>query len=248
MADHRLISAFAADGDRAVAVDTAAAKRGVSTTATTALVTATLVTATLVTAAATWVIAVWRMSGMDRGVATELGPFWSFEALWLAMMAAMMLPGVAPAALRHVRDGSGVLGAPRFVGSYVAVWATVGFAVYAVYRPHGSVVAGAIVIAAGVYELTPLKRHFRQRCRDSVRSGFEFGLCCVGSSLGLMLILLLLGVMSIAWMAAIAVVVVAQKLLPAKAAIDVPIALAIVGLGIFVVVAPTSVPGLIPTM
>jgi len=63
-----------------------------------------------------------------------------------------------------------------------------------------------------------------------------------------MLILLLLGVMSIAWMAAIAVVVVAQKLLPAKAAIDVPIALAIVGLGIFVVVAPTSVPGLIPTM
>jgi len=243
MADHRLISAFAADGDRAVAVDTAAAKRGVSTTAT-----AALVTTTLVTAAAAWVIAVWRMSGMDMGVATELGPFWTFEALWVAMMAAMMLPGVAPAALRHAREGTGVLGAPRFVGSYVAVWATVGFAVYAVYQPHGSVVAGAIVIAAGVYELTPPKRRFRQRCRDSVRCGLEFGLCCVGSSLGLMLILVLLGVMSVAWMVAMAVVVVAQKLMPSNAAIDVPIALAIVGLGIFVIVAPTSVPGLIPAM
>ena len=60
--------------------------------------------------------------------------------------------------------------------------------------------------------------------------------------------LVVLGVMNIAWMLAIAVVVVAQKLLPAKAAIDVPIALAIVGLGAFIVIAPASVPGLIPPM
>ena len=136
---------------------------------------------------------------------------------------------------------------PLFVGSYLAVWALVGVAVYAVYRPHGSVAAAAVVIAAGVYEFTPLKRHFRRRCRESVRSGFEFGLCCVGSSIGLMLMLVALGVMSIIWMSVIAVLVLAQKLLPAKAAVDVPLALAIVGLGILIVIAPSSVPGLIAT-
>ena len=58
-----------------------------------------------------------------------------------------------------------------------------------------------------------------------------FGLYCVGSSIGLMLILVALSVMSIAWMAVIAVLALAQKLLPAKAAVDVPLALAIVGSG-----------------
>ena len=137
---------------------------------------------------------------------------------------------------------------PLFVGSYLAVWALVGVAVYALYRPHGSVAAGVVVIAAGAYELTPLKRHFRRRCQESVRSGFGFGLCCVGSSIGLMLMLVALGVMSVTWMAVIAVLVLAQKLLPAKAAIDVPLALAIVGLGVLIVIAPSSVPGLMPPM
>ena len=137
---------------------------------------------------------------------------------------------------------------PLFVGSYLAVWTLVGVAVYALYRPHGSLAAGVVAIAAGVYELTPLKRHFRRRCRESVRSGFEFGLCCVGSSIGLMLMLVALSVMSVTWMSVIAVLVLAQKLLPAKAAIDVPLALAIVGLGILIVIAPSSVPGLMPPM
>ena len=54
--------------------------------------------------------------------------------------------------------------------------------------------------------------------------------------------------MSILWMSVVAVLVFAQKLLPAKAAIDVPVALAIVGLGILIVIAPSSVPGLTPPM
>jgi len=104
------------------------------------------------------------------------------------------------------------------------------------------------VIAAGVYEFTPLKRHFRRRCRDSVRSGFGFGLCCIGSSIGLMAMLVALGVMSIIWMSVIAVLVLAQKLLPARAAADVPLALAIAALGIWIVLAPSSIPGLVPPM
>jgi predicted metal-binding membrane protein len=63
-----------------------------------------------------------------------------------------------------------------------------------------------------------------------------------------MLILLAVGVMSIPWMAVIAAVVIAQKLLPPKAAFDVPLALAIVALGIWILAAPLSVPGLMPPM
>jgi predicted metal-binding membrane protein len=61
-----------------------------------------------------------------------------------------------------------------------------------------------------------------------------------------MAMLVVLGVMSIAWMAVITVL--AQKLLPANAAIDVPLALAITGLGILIVMAPSTVPGLRPPM
>ena len=210
--------------------------------------TAAALAATLGLAAACWVVAVEQMSGMDMGVATPLGSFAFFVALWVSMMAAMMLPGAVPAVLRCAQASGRVRAAPLFVGSYLAVWTLVGVAVYALYRPHGSFAAGAVVIAAGVYELTPLKRSFRRRCRESVRSGFEFGLYCVGSSIGLMLMLVALGVMSITWMSVITVLALGQKLLPAKAAIDVPLALAIVGLGILIVIAPSSVPGLTPPM
>ena len=76
----------------------------------------------------------------------------------------------------------------------------------------------------------------------------RFGVCCVGSSIGLMAMLVALGVMSLTWMVVIAVLVVAQKLLPAKPAVDMPLALAIVGFGIWIAVAPSSVPGLAPPM
>ena len=190
---------------------------------------------TLALAAAGWVVSVWQMNGMNMGPATELGSIGFFAAVWVAMMAGMMLPGTAPALVRHVRASRSVLAGPLFVGGYLAVWALVGVAVYAVYRPHESLAAGVGVIVAGLYELTPLKRHFRRRCRQSAGSGTEFGLCCVGSSTGLMLALLALGVMSITWMAAIALVIVAQKLLPATVALDVPLAAAIVGLGIWTI-------------
>jgi predicted metal-binding membrane protein len=213
-----------------------------------AATTAAALTATLGLAAASWVAAVRQMSGMDMGVATRLGSFAFFATVWVSMMAAMMLPGAVPAVLRCAHASGRVRAVPAFVLSYLAVWALVGAAVYAVSWPHGFLAAGAVVIAAGVYEFTPLKRHFRRRCRASVRSGFEFGLCCAGSSIGLMLMLVALGVMSVTWMCVVAILVLAQKLLPLKAAIDVPLALAIAGLGVLIVIAPASVPGLTPPM
>ena len=73
----------------------------------------------------------------------------------------------------------------------------------------------------------------------SLEGQFEFGLNCVGSSIGLMLMQVALGVMSVTWMCVIAVLVLGQKLLPARAAIDVPIALAIIGLGLLIIIAPS---------
>jgi predicted metal-binding membrane protein len=212
-----------------------------------AATTAAALAATLGLAAASWVVAVRQMNGMDMGAQTRLGSFGFFAAVWVWMMAAMMLPGAAPAVVRRAQAG-GARAVPLFAGSYLAVWALVGVGVYALYRPHGSGAAGAVVIAAGVYELTPLKQHFRRRCRESAGSGFGFGLCCVGSSIGLMLVLVAVGVMSVTWMAVIAVLVLGQKLLPAKAVLDVPLALAIVGLGILIVIAPSLVPGVTPPM
>src|SRR5262249_15116579 len=94
--------------------------------------TVAVVAATLGLAVASWVVAIRRMTGMDMGTATELGSFGLFVAVWVPMMAAMMLPAAAPAVVRRLRAGGGVRAVPLFVGSYLSVWALVGVAVYAV--------------------------------------------------------------------------------------------------------------------
>jgi predicted metal-binding membrane protein len=195
---------------------------------------------------ASWVVAIHQMNGMDMGTGTQLGSFGFFIVVWVAMMVAMMVPGAIPAVMRRANAGGGARAVPLFVGSYLAVWALAGVVLYALYRPHGTAMAGGVVIAVGLYELTPLKRQCRQRCRESVRSGVGFGMYCVGSSVGLMLMLVVLGVMSLTWMVVATVLVVGQKLLRARALIDVPLALAIVGLGIFVLMVPSALPGLTP--
>lgn len=197
-------------------------------------------------AAAAWVVTARQADGMDMGVATELGSLGFFIALWVPMMVAMMLPGAVPAASRAGR--AGVLAVPRLATAYVTVWTLVGVAVYALYRPHGTAAAGAVTIAAGLYELTPLKRHCRRRCRGGVNSGFELGVWCVGSTIGLMALLFAVGAMSLPWMAIVAALVAGQKLLPPRGMIDVPFALAIVAVGALIVVAPSAVPGLTPSM
>src|SRR5437763_14646932 len=78
--------------------------------------------ATLGLAAPAWVVTVRQMHGMDMGVATQLGSFAFFVALWATMMAAMMLPGLVPAVLSRGRNtGPGRTVVP-FVASYPPVW------------------------------------------------------------------------------------------------------------------------------
>jgi predicted metal-binding membrane protein len=148
------------------------------------------------------------------------------------MMAAMMLPGAVPAIARRARERDGVLAAPLFTGSYLGIWALAALATWLLYQPPSSVTAGVLVVAAGLYELTPLKRECRRRCLQRVDSGLRFGVYCFGSSVGLMLVLVAVNVMSIALMCVIALVVLAQKLLEPNPAFDVPLALAIVALGV----------------
>jgi predicted metal-binding membrane protein len=194
---------------------------------------ATTFIATLGVSAACWLVAAQLMRGMDMGTETTLGSLPFFLGVWASMMAAMMLPGALPAVLAFTHAKCRAIAAPLFAASYIAVWTLFGLAVYAVYQPHGAWIAGGVTIAAGVYELTPLKRACRRRCRETVRSGFHFGAYCVGSSIGLMVVLVALGVMSLSWMAVVAALVLVQKLVAPRVLVDVPVALGLVALGLF---------------
>ena len=128
-----------------------------------------------------------------------------------AMMAAMMLPGALPAIVRSARANHAPLAAPGFAASYLVVWFAAGLAIFAVYEPPGPAVAAVVVAAAVLYELTPLARACRRRCRAERRSGLRFGGWCVGSSLGLMAAFVALDPMSLPLMCAAGAVALIQK-------------------------------------
>jgi predicted metal-binding membrane protein len=210
-----------------------------------------------------WAVTVERMDGMDAGPGTDLGGLGWYLGVWVTMTAAMMLPSVAPAALRYARVARS---APTvlFLAGYLAAWTAYGLAAYALFRlvtsldtgwlawdSQGPYVAGGAIVAAGIYELTPLKTLFLGRCRDTVgdggsglRSGLANGLNCVGCCWGLMVVLFALGVMSVLWMAVVAAVIFAEKVLPGGIRISRVVGPALVILGIWLAVSPGSVPGL----
>jgi predicted metal-binding membrane protein len=127
------------------------------------------------------------------------------------LMAAMMLPGAVPATVRAARANERPLAAPLFAGSYLVIWALIGLVVYELYMPPATAVAAALVAAAVLYELTPLARSCRRRCRTERRSGIRFAGWCIGSSIGLMAVLVAIDPMSLPLMAAIAAVALMQK-------------------------------------
>jgi predicted metal-binding membrane protein len=227
-------------------------------------------------ALACWIVTAQRMQGMDMGPGTRLGSAPFFLGAWVTMMAAMMLPSALPMILLYDRVSRRAAATAVFVLSYLAVWAGFGAVAYGVYRAvraldpaflawgrQGPVVAGVAIAAAGLYELTPLKRVCLRHCRGplhfvlggwkpgvrgAVRMGTEHGAWCAGCCWGLMVILFALGVMSLTWMLVVAAVVFAQKVLPFGARLVRPGSLALVGLGLWVALAPGSVPGLVQPM
>lgn len=183
-----------------------------------------------------------------RAVVVEDPPGSQDVVTAVLMMVAMMVPGAIPATARFAQPECARRDAAVFFGTYTVIWAVVGAALYELYHQQSTGVSGTIVIAAGIYELTPVKQRFRRRCQTALQSGLEFGLCCLGSSIGLMLVLVAVNMMSIPWMAVIAAVVLAQKIFRDKTVVDVALALAIVALGGLIVISPSSVPGLMTPM
>ena len=213
-------------------------------------------------AVAAWAVTVDRMRGMEAGPGTDLGGLGWYLGIWVTMTAAMMLPSAAPAA-RHVARLA--RGAPMllFTGGYLAVWTAYGLLAYGVFRlltsfdigwlawnRGGPYAAGVVIVAAGLYELTPLKRLSLRRCRSArhpvsaLRSGLAHGVDCVGCSGALMAVLFVLGAMSLFWMAVVAVAIFAEKVLPRGTRLAPVFAVALVALGIWVALSPRSVPGL----
>lgn len=227
----------------------------------------------------TWAVTIERMRGMDAGPGTDLGSLGWFLGVWVTMMTAMMLPAVAPMALVFARVSSerrrrGRTFVPTwvFLGGYLAAWAAYGLAAYGIFRlvrsghlhalswhAQGPLIAGGAIVAAGIYQLTPLKRICLRHCRSpmhyvlggwrsgrlgAIRMGAEHGAWCVGCCWGLMLILFALGVMSVVWMLVVAGLVFAEKVLPVGERIAPAFAVALVVLGVWVAAAPGSVPGL----
>ena len=232
-------------------------------------------------ALAAWIITVQRMRGMDAGPGTDLGGLGWYVGIWVTMMAAMMLPSAAPMVLlfakvsgERARRGQAEL-VPTwiFVAGYLAAWTAYGLVAYGAYRAvvstgtdwlawerSGRYVAGGALIAAGVYQLTPLKDVCLRHCRSPLhfilhgwregrvgafRMGFEHGAYCVGCCWGLMLALFALGVMSLFWMAVVAVAILVEKVAPQGERLARLFAVALVALGIWVASAPASVPGLV---
>src|SRR5205823_13611203 len=107
--------------------------------------------ATLGLAALAWVVTVRQMHGMDMGVATQLGSFAFFVALWAVMMAAMMMPGLVPAVVRRGRRTGPVRAVVPFVASYLVVWTLVGAILYVLCRHYGHNIAGLLVLATCLF-------------------------------------------------------------------------------------------------
>lgn len=139
---------------------------------------------------------------------------------WTLMMAAMMLPSIAPLALLH--RGNRVM----LATGYLAVWAALGLLPWAAMQWSFQPAPSLVLALAGVYELTPLKQACLRRCRNAAtflmehyrsgafRLGVEHGLWCAGCCVGLMVVLVLAASMSLTWAAGIAAVVFIQKVLP----------------------------------
>jgi predicted metal-binding membrane protein len=233
-------------------------------------------------AAVGWLVTDERMGRMDAGPGTDLGAFGFYVTAWVVMMAAMMFPSVAPMVVAYSRihrrraklgRTSAEPGATAlFVAGYLSSWAAFGAGAYVLFafarsleidtfswHNGGPYLAGAIISAAAVYQLTPMKDVCLRKCRGpldfvlgywrngylgALRMGVEHGLWCVGCCWALMAALFALGVMSLGWMVFVAALIATEKLLPWKAVANRGIAILLVVLGVSVASWADRVPGL----
>jgi predicted metal-binding membrane protein len=213
-----------------------------------------------------------RMRGMDDGPWTALGTLGWFLGVWVVMMAAMMFPSLAPTVALYSRMAQDRIAPLVFVGGYLVAWAAAGLAAFVIARAGGGIigdvlawdragqwVAGATLLVAAAYELTPLKDVCLSKCRSplgfllgawragragALQMGAKHGGWCVGCCWALMASLLALGVMSIVWMAFVAALIALEKTLPWRRVATYTTAGLLLALGLLVLIAPDAVPAL----
>jgi predicted metal-binding membrane protein len=234
----------------------------------------------LALAVVAWLVTDDRMGGMDSTPGMDLGGLGFYVTIWVAMMAAMMFPSVAPTVLMYDRlraghhargKGAAPDATALFVAGYLCVWTAAGLAAYGLFElvraldpaflawnEAGRYLTGGVIVAAAAYQLTPVKQACLVKCRSPMmflaerwrhgrRGGLELGLrhgaWCLGCCWALMAALFAVGVMSLGWMALIAVFIAGEKLLPWPAVARRTVAVLLLALGLGVALVPGDVPG-----
>jgi predicted metal-binding membrane protein len=232
-------------------------------------------------AALAWLLTSERMLGMDAGPGTDPGGLGFYVVSWVVMMSAMMLPSIAPMVLtfgfvqRRRRDRGSVERAVSswvFVGGYLLTWTAFGLLAYGLFvavrslsipelswTRGGSYLAGGVILAAAIYQITPMKDACLGRCRapldfvlthwrdgpsGALRMGVVHGAWCVGCCWALMAALFALGVMSLTWMILVAGLIAVEKLVPWRDLANRLVTATLVALALGVLLAPRDVPGL----
>jgi predicted metal-binding membrane protein len=233
-----------------------------------------LIALLLALAAVGWWWTVDEMQGMDGGPWTDLGTLAWFVGVWVLMMAAMMFPSVSPTVALYSRmtKSRSPVAPLLFTSGYLVAWTSVGVLAFAVATAGGLIsddllawdragrwVAGATLILAAVYELTPLKDVCLGKCRSplgfllgswrggrsgALQMGATHGAWCIGCCWALMASLFALGVMSIAWMAVVAGLIAFEKLIPSRRTATYTTAAILLVLGVLLIAAPDTIPAL----
>jgi predicted metal-binding membrane protein len=244
-----------------------------------------VLTALLGLAAVAWALVILHATGEQHAMPTGLGLSMGmgaplFIGMWTVMMAAMMFPASAPMILtfstmqaRKRAAGRPYVPVSLFVASYLSVWAAFGVLAFAVaagvdWAAERSAwvttqwprAAGALLVAAGAYQLSPLKdvclgkcrtpfdfllHHWRDGRAGAFIMGLQHGLYCFGCCWLLFVILVPLGVMNLAVMLAVTVVVFAEKVLPRGTGVARVAGVALMAYGAFVIGVPDALPGMV---
>ena len=194
-----------------------------------------------------------------------------FAVMWLAMMAAMMLPALGPQAAGEVVSAraagvSRLAGTLAFGGGFLLPWVAYGLLAYLALLGTGRLAAAspgsakwlgvAIFATAGIYQFTPAKRWSLGHCRMAMAahggrpvtggflSGARDGFICVGCCWALMTVLFATGVMNIWVMAGLAAVIFAEKVLPRPKVVAGLAGVTLLGLAFAAVIHPSLLAGL----
>ena len=222
----------------------------------------------LLVAAVAWLVTVGRAGAM-AGMSGTMGlGLLAFVGMWALMMAAMMLPSVAPVASMHQRSVRSyrALRLAGFTSGYLLAWAGAGIPAFLLtafvaqlvddHTAWATAVAVVVFASCGVYQLTPLKARCLKHCRSplslllhygayrgplrDVRAGVHHGGCCWS----LMALFVVVGVMNLAAMVVLAAVVLAEKLWVHGELLARAVGVAALALAVAVIWVPALAPGL----